>query len=96
LSQIGKLFEKLKRKPTPSDILFDKIDRLLKAYDFIQRQPSGGSSHYIYTHPKLSNYRLSIAKHGNKVKAGYVRETVNAIEKVRELYGGDKNEKEIK
>jgi hypothetical protein len=89
LSQIEKLFEKLKRKPTPSDILFDEVDKLLRAYGFIQRQPSGGSSHYIYIHPGLLDYRLSIARHGGKVKTGYVRETVNAIEKVKELHGGN-------
>lgn len=89
MSQIEKLYKKINRKPTPSDILFDEVDRLLKAYGFVQRQPSGGSSHYIYSHPELSNYYLTIAKHGNKIKTGYVRATIEAIERVRELYGGN-------
>jgi predicted RNA binding protein YcfA (HicA-like mRNA interferase family) len=89
LSQIEKLYEKLNRKPTPSDILFEEADRLLKAYGFIQRQPSGGSSHYIYIHPELPNYKLTIAKHGGKIKTGYVRATIDAIERVKELYGGN-------
>jgi len=41
LSKIEKLFEKLERRPTPSDILFDEVDKLLRAFDFIRRQPSG-------------------------------------------------------
>lgn len=94
MSQIEKLFEKLKKRPTPSDVLFDEVDRLLKAYHFIQRQPSGGSSHYIYRHPQLPDYRLSIAKHGTKTKAVYVREAVRAIEKVRKLYEGKKKGEE--
>lgn len=89
MSKIEKLFEKLKRRPTPSDILFEEVDKLLRAFDFFRRQPSGGSSHYIYIHPELSDYRLSIPKHKGKVKTGYVRETVNAIEKVKELHGGN-------
>jgi len=68
LSKIEKLFEKLKRRPTPSDILFNEVDKLLRAFDFIRRQPSGGSSHYIYIHPELSDYRLSIPKHKGKLK----------------------------
>lgn len=93
MSQIEKLYEKFKRKPTPSDISFDEADRLLRAHGFVFRQPSGGSSHYIYTHPELPNYNLSIAKHGGKIKTGYVRATIDAIERVKELYGGNKNEK---
>ena len=88
MSQIEKLYEKLKRKPTPSDILFDDADRLLKAYGFIRRQPSGGSSHFIYTHSSLKNYALSIAKHGDKIKTGYVRATIDAVDRAREIYGG--------
>ncbi|MGI6585790.1 MAG: type II toxin-antitoxin system HicA family toxin [Lutisporaceae bacterium] len=88
MSQIEKLYKKLKRKPVPSDILFDEADKLLKAHGFVQRQPSGGSSHYIYTHPNLPGYYLTIAKHGGKIKTGYVKATIDAIERVRESNGG--------
>ena len=87
MSQIEKLFEKLRRRPTPTDVLFDEVDRLLKAYHFKSRHPSGGSSHFTYAHPELLDI-VTIAKHGNKVKAGYVRNAINAIEKVLELCGG--------
>ena len=89
MSQTEKLFEKLARRPTPTDVLFDDVDRLLKAYNFKRRQPSGGSSHYTYYHPELSDI-VTIAKHGNKVKAAYVRMAVRVIEKVLELQGGEK------
>jgi len=87
LSKIEKLFEKLRRRPTPANVLFDEIDKLLKAYHFKSRQPSGGSSHFTYTHPELPDI-VTIAKHGNKVKAVYIRTAINAIEKALELCGG--------
>lgn len=88
MSQIEKLYEKFKRRPVPTDILFDDADRLLKAHGFVRRQPSGGSSHYIYIHPELSDFRVSIVKDGRKIKKGYVRATIEAVDRVRELYGG--------
>lgn len=88
MSQIDKLYQKLKRKPTPSDILFDEADRLLKVHGFVQHQPSGGSSHYIYTHSELEEYHLTIAKHGGQIKKGYVRATIEAIARVKEEMDG--------
>ena len=87
MSQVEKLFEKLNRRPTPTDILFDDVDKLLRAYNFKTRQPSGGGSHYTYVHNDLQDI-VTIAKHGNKVKAAYVRMAVMAVEKVLDLYGG--------
>lgn len=87
MSQLDKLLEKFSRKPTPTGILFAEADRLLKSYGFIQNQPSGGSSHYIYTHPKLEGYLLTISKHSGKLKKGYVRGVVDAIVKLKNLDG---------
>ena len=87
LSQIEKLFKKLSRRPTPTDVLFDDVDKLLKAYNFNSRQPSGGGSHYTYTHPDLQDI-LTIAKSGNRIKAPYVRIAIGAIDKLLDLYGG--------
>lgn len=87
MSQIEKLFKKLSRRPTPTDVLFDDVDKLLRAYNFKARQPSGGGSHYTYFHYDLQDI-VTIAKHGNKVKAAYVRMAVRAVEKVLDLYGG--------
>ncbi len=89
MSQIEKLYEKIRRKPTPTDILFDEADRLLRAYGFIQRQPSGGSSHFIYTHSEMPGFQLTIAKHGHHLKKGYVIAIAAAIEDIREIQGGN-------
>ena len=88
MSQIEKLYEKIRRKPTPTDILFDEADRLLRAYGFTQRRPSGGSSHVIYTHPEMPGFQLAIPKHGTRLKKGYVIAIANAIEAVKEIFGG--------
>jgi predicted RNA binding protein YcfA (HicA-like mRNA interferase family) len=88
LSQIEKLFEKLSRKPTPADILFDDVDKLLRAYNFKSRQPSGGSSHYTYTHPDIPDI-VTVAKYGNKIKAVYIRIVIRTIKKLLELQGGE-------
>lgn len=87
MSQIEKLFKKLSKKPTPTNVSFIEVDRLLKAYNFRARQPSKGSSHYTYVHSDLGDI-LTIAKNGNKVKAPYVRLAVKAIEKLLNLPGG--------
>ncbi|MCL6613044.1 MAG: type II toxin-antitoxin system HicA family toxin [Firmicutes bacterium] len=88
MSQLEKLYAKFKRKPTPTDILFDEADRLLKSYGFVRRQPSGGSSHFIYIHPKLPDFLLTVAKHGTTIKKGYVVAIIDAIEKVKEFLEG--------
>lgn len=87
MSKIEKLFKKLSRRPTPADVLFDEVDKLLKAYNFKLRQPTGGSSHYTYTHHDLPDI-LTIAKNKNKVRAVYVRSAIKSIEKLLELHGG--------
>ena len=68
----------------PKNVNFEDIDRLLKQNGFTCRQPSGGSSHYIYYHPELPpGEKLSIPK-AKPVKAIYVKEAVNLINKVKE------------
>lgn len=89
MSQLKKLDKKFSTYPTPSDITFDDAARLLRAFGFIQRQPSGGSSHYIFIHPELESYELPIVKHGSQLKIGYVRATAAAVDLVRSLYGKD-------
>jgi predicted RNA binding protein YcfA (HicA-like mRNA interferase family) len=89
VSKIAKLYNKLSQYPTPSDIRFDEVHRLLSAYGFIQRQPSGGGSHYVYTHPELEIYELTIPKSGGKVKKGYIKKVIEAVDIIREIQGGE-------
>ncbi len=91
MSQIQKLEEKLNRKPPPSHIRYEEIDKILKYYKFECRQPSGGSSHYIYTHPKLEQFQLSIARK-NPLKVIYVKKAIEAINKLKEFEEGENDE----
>jgi predicted RNA binding protein YcfA (HicA-like mRNA interferase family) len=86
MTQIKKLYEKLSKKPTPTDIRFEEIDKLLTHFGFTCRQPSKGGSHYIYTHPKI-DICPSIPK-SNQIKRAYIKNAVRAIEKLIEIDGG--------
>ena len=37
----------------PKDVKFNEVQKLLKDVGFNERQPKGGSSHYIYYHESL-------------------------------------------
>lgn len=90
MSRIEKLYRKISRYPVPNDILFSEVDRILKFYGFQQRQPSGGSSHYTYTHPELKRFRITVTR-GRKgtVKRGYIKKIVEGINLIREMQGGE-------
>lgn len=67
----------------PKNVNFEDIDKLLKQNGFTCRQPSGGSSHYIYYHPELPGDKLTVPK-DRPVKAIYVKEAINLINKTKE------------
>lgn len=67
----------------PKNVNFEDLDGLLKQNGFTCRQPSGGSSHYIYYHPELPGDKLSIPK-ARPVKAIYVKEATNLMYKIKE------------
>jgi len=41
---------------------FKTVDRILKDFGFIPKQPGGGSSHYTYRNPETS-MKITVAKH---------------------------------
>ncbi len=88
MSQNKKLYDKLNKKPTPKDIKFEEVDRLLRYFGFERRQPFKGSSHFIYTHKKLKDFQPSIVK-SNPLKVPYVRNAISAIQQIIEISGGD-------
>lgn len=87
MSQIKKLYDKLNRRPTPSDIRFCEVDRLLRYFGFERRQSSRGS-HNIYTHTELDDFQASIPKK-DPVKEPYVINAIDAIKRIIELKEGD-------
>lgn len=82
MTRRDKLYTKIVNNP--SNVNFEDLDRLLKQNGFTCRQPSGGSSHYIYYHPELPpGDKLSIPK-AKPIKAIYVKEAINLINKIKE------------
>lgn len=85
MAKYKKLYEKIVRNP--KDVDFEELDKLLRLYGFICRQPRKGSSHYTYYHPRLEEI-LTIPKN-RPVKAVYVRK---ALEAIKNLESGGEEE----
>lgn len=74
--RLNKLFQ------NPKIVTFKELDRVLKDSGFDMRQPSSGSSHYIYT---KENIQISVP-----FKRPYVKEIY--VKRVLELIGVENNE----
>ncbi len=75
--RIKKLFQ------NPKIVTFKELDRVLQDFGFLMRQPSSGSSHYIYTKEEI---QIAVP-----FKRPYVREVY--VKRVLELIGGENHEK---
>jgi hypothetical protein len=53
---------------------------VLTHHGFQHRQPSGGSSHYVY---RRGHFIITIAKHKPYIHSKAVKEALNAIDQVR-------------
>jgi len=74
--RLKKLFQNLKT------VTFKELDRVLRDSGFEMRQPSSGSSHYIYTKGIM---QISVP-----FKRPFVREVY--VKRVLELIGGESDE----
>jgi len=70
-----------KARANPQNITYDELDAILTGFGFVNVRAKG--SHNQYRHPK-SAARLSIPKHGSKVKQVYVEEALAAIDSLPE------------
>lgn len=76
MSQLEKLLERIKNNP--KTVTFDELDKILRRNGYERKQPSGGSSHYIYR--KKGKMPLTIPKKSPYVKEEYVRQVIAAVE----------------
>ena len=88
MTQIKKLYLKLSKQPTPSDVTFNELNRLLVYYGFECRQPSRGGSHYVYVHCLLDDFHLTIPR-AKPIKKPYTRVAIEAVNRIIELTSGD-------
>lgn len=82
MSHYEKLYNKIKNNP--KNVSFAEIDKLLvKVGGFTRRNPSGGSSHYTYSHPDLVDI-ITIPK-DRPIKPVYIKRALAAFEMVKNL-----------
>lgn len=74
MSRRRKLFDEICRNP--KNVRFEDLDRVLQLYGFEVRQPSGGSSHYIYKRTGCAI--LTVPRH-KPVKEVYVKRACSLI-----------------
>jgi len=74
MSKLKKLYEKIKNNPR--SIRFSELDKILRSAGFTKRQPSGGSSHFIYIKEDKS---LTIPLDQPHIKRIYVERAIEII-----------------
>ena len=75
---MGKLEKLLLRiRNNPKTVRFTELEKVLAQSGFTKRQPSGGSSHYIFT---KNNFILCVPKHKPFVKSIYIEQLIKWLE----------------
>ena len=75
---MGKLDKLLLRiKNNPKTVRFAELEKVLSNYGFEKRQPSGGSSHYIFT---KDTFILCVPRHKTFVKRIYVEQLLKWLD----------------
>jgi len=79
LTKKEKLLERIRNNP--KDVKFVEVQKLLKAAGFNERQPKGGSSHYIYYHELLD--RIVVLTKATKQLPEYqVKDALRALQRL--------------
>ncbi len=77
MTKKAKLLERLRNNP--KDAEFSEVQKVLKNAGFHERQPKGGSSHFIYYHESLD--RIVVLTKGAKTLPGYqVKDALRALQ----------------
>ena len=75
-----KLRKKIEQKPYRTDITIDEICKYLDYYGIKKVRQTG--SHWIF---RKKGYKpLPIPEHGNSIKAAYVKQAIEMVERVKE------------
>lgn len=74
MSKLLKLYERIKNNP--GKVRFKELDKILLAAGFTKRQPSGGSSHFIYIKNDKS---LSVPFEQQHIKRIYLERAIELI-----------------
>ena len=83
MTKKSKLFERLRN--SPKDAKFSEVRKLLKNAEFNERQPKGGSSHYIYYHESLDRI-VTLTKGRKRLSEYQVKDALRAIQILENEY----------
>jgi len=79
MTKRAKLFARIRNNP--KDVTFSEVQKLLMDVGFGERQPRGGSSHYVYYHPSLDGI-VTLTK-GTKTLPEYqVKDAIRAMKRL--------------
>ncbi len=79
-----KLLERVRN--TPKDTRFIEVQKLLKNAGFKERQPKGGSSHYIYCHELLDRI-VTLTKGTKRLPEYQVKDALRALQRLEGRHG---------
>ena len=85
MSQIDKLIKKIENYRSGDQIRFSELEKYLTYYEFIIKSHKG-TSHVIFKH-KLLSRPFPVPKHGNIVKAAYVKQAIELVEEIKNKKG---------
>ena len=78
-----KLLQRVKNNP--KDAKFSEVQQLLKDAEFRERQPKGGSSHYIYYHESLDRI-VTLTKGTKRLPEYQVKDALRALQRLEGEY----------
>ncbi len=78
--------KELKRiKNNPKDVQFANLRKVLGDAGFKERQPKGGSSHYIYYHKSLDRI-VTLTKGSKRLPEYQVKDALRALQRLEVSY----------
>ena len=83
MTKNAKLLERIKNNP--KDTRFTEVQKLLKDAGFRERQPKGGSSHYIYYHESLDRI-VTLTKGTKRLPEYQVKDALRALQRLESEY----------
>jgi len=69
----------------PKNVQFNKLQKILKNAGFKERQPKGGSSHYIYYHESLDRI-VTLIKGAKNLPEYQVKDALRALQRLEVKY----------
>ena len=85
MSQIDKLIKKIENYRSGDRISFSELEKYLIYFGFFKKSHDG-TSHVIFKHDLLSR-PFPVQKHGNTVKAGYVKQAIELVDEIKDKKG---------